>query len=50
MVEGGDLLADGEEVGCLEGGVGDLVLFLALETTPCEPLGLLELFFTKASR
>ena len=46
---GGDLLADGEEVVCLEGGVGDLVLFLALGTTPCEPLGVLELFFIKAS-
>ena len=50
LVEGGDLLADGEEVVCLEGGVGDLVLFLALGTTPCEPLALLELFFAKALR
>ena len=49
LEDGGDLLADGEEVVCLDGGVGDLDLFLDLGTTPCLPFGELELFLIKAS-
>ena len=49
LEEGGDLLADGEGDACLEGGVGDLDLFLDLGTALCLPFGELELFRIKAS-
>ena len=49
LEDGGDLLADGEEDVCLDGGVGDLDLFLDLGTTPCLPFGELELFLIRAS-
>ena len=49
LEDGGDLLADGEGDVCLDGGVGDLDLFLDLGTAPCLPFGELELFLIKAS-
>ena len=36
LEDGGDLLADGEGDVCLDGGVGDLDLFLDLGTAPCQ--------------